>query len=265
MGWFNFNSKDRVYNVTIRDLVKEFNIDISIVRALLKDAGYNLGQLASYNLKQEHLEVILLAYTQSVKTLYKESCKNFSIYSPEQQQELRAFFGKFVRKNFFIPEMVLQINDRMLPAANGKIFKSDLKLELIRDDFFNRIKNIEIEKEIASYQIEFHTLKDIYLFAEDLYEYIHSNKTKNGAPSFINHKLKWRVTVKPVFDNIKERIFSVIVTGHYHIFSTDEDANTAMLPTIKRGFSAVKQSLGEALKNNNFNSNPSWKIKYNLL
>lgn len=239
MNLFRFNSTERVYNVTISDIVKEFSIDVSVVRTLLKNAGYNPGQLAISNLKQEHLEVIFLAYANSVKSLYKESCKNFTSYTPEQQKELREFFGKFVRKNFFIPDLVFQINDKILPETNGKIFKSDLKLELIRDDFFKRIKHLEIEKEIASYQIEFDTLKDIYLFAEDLYEYIHTRRVKERTPSFINYKLKWRVSVKPVFDNIKERIFSVIITGHYHTFSIDEDADAALLPPTAKGFSAV--------------------------
>lgn len=254
MSWFSFNSKEREYNISIRSIAKEFGISISVIQTLLRDAGYNPLLLEFTRLNNKHLEVILLAYAQSIKSLYKEASNNYIKYTLKEQEELRDFFRKFVRKSFFLPEVEIRINDRILPAKNGKIYKSDLDNDLISEYFFKRIKHLEIEQEIASYQF------DPYLDIHDLFT---SGVTLDLArPSFINHQLKWRTKIKHTFTDIKSRIFTTIITGHYYIFSAEEDSATALLPSITRCFSAVKQTLGEALNNINSNISPKWKITY---
>lgn len=252
MSWFSFNSKEREYTISISDITKEFGIHRSVINTLLQDAGYNPSQFIFTNLAQKHLEIILLAYVHSIKSLYKEASKNFGTYSLKEQEELRDFFGRFVRKSFFMPEVVLQINDRILLAKNGKIFKSDLDNDLIRDYFFKRIRQLEIEREFLSYHMD-----DLEAFN------LHSSvdlRPNLPRPSFIYRLLKWNTKVKHTFTDIKSRIFTTTITGHYYIFSADEDSATALIPSIKRCFSAVGQTLGEALKNINLKSTPSWKI-----
>jgi hypothetical protein len=254
MSWFSFNTKEREYNISIRSIAKEFGISISVIHNLLRDAGYNPLLLEFTMLNNKHLEVILLAYTHSIKSLYKEASNNYSKYTLKEQEELRDFFGKFIRKSFFMPEVEIRINDRILPARNGKIYKSDLDNELISEYFFKRIKHLEIEQEIASYQF------DSYLDLHDLYA---SAVTVDLArPSFIYRQLKWRTKVKHTFTDIKSRIFTTIITGHYYIFSAEEDSYAALLPSITRCFSAVQQTLGEALNINNSKFTPKWKITY---
>ena len=265
MSWFSFNSKEREYNVSLRSIAKEFGVSISVIHNLLRDAGYNPLLLEFTRLNNKHLEVVLLAYAHSIKSLYKEASNNYNKYTLKEQEELRGFFGKFIRKSIFLPEVEIRINDRILPAKNGKIYKSDLDNELISDYFFKRIKQLEIEQEIASYQINIDDLQNVYIFAGDLLEYVQSNSHKVETPFFIDLKLRWRVRIRAVFTNIKSRIFAIFITGHYYIFSAEEDSATAFLTSITRCFSAVEKVLGEALKKINLKRTPTWKIIYNPL
>lgn len=254
MNWFSFNSREREYSISITAIAKEFGISRTVIYALLSDAGYHHAQFTFSKLTHKHLEIILLAYAHSIKSLYSNASKNFGSYELREQEELRDFFGKFVRKSFFKPEVVIQINDRILPASNGKIFKSDLDNDLIRDYFFKRIVLLEMEQEIASYQ--FDKFSDYNFSLKDLI-------ADHPRPSaFIYRQLKIRVRVKHTFTDIKSRIFTTVITGLYYVFSAEEDSVTALLSSIKRCFSAVQQTLGEALNINNSKFTPKWKIKY---
>lgn len=224
MSWFGFYSKEKEYNVSINSIAKEFGLSISVINALLKDAGYNPRLLQFSKLQNKHLEVILLAYAHSIKSLYKEASNNYSKYTLKEQEELRNFFGKFIRKSIFSPEIAIRINDRILPAKNGKIYKSDLDNDLICDYFFKRIRQLEIEQEIESFHFE------TYVDLEEFYERFLTVDVPR--PSFIYRMLKWRTKVKQTFTDIKSRIFTTIITGHYYIFSAEEDAAIALLPSL---------------------------------
>ena len=254
MGWFSFNSKEREYNISISAIAKEFGISRGVINALMKEAGYNPGQFIFTNLAKRHLEIILLAYVHSIKSLYKESSKNFSNYSLKEQEELKVFFGKFIRKTFFLPEVEIRINDRILPASNGKIFKSDLDNDLIRDYFFKRIEQLEIEQEFLSYNLGDFDGFDL----SDLVNSLHYTP----RPSFIYRQMNWTIKIKHTFTYIKSRIFTITLTGHYYIFSAEEDSAAALIPSITRCFSAVKLTPGEALNINISKLTPTWKPVY---
>lgn len=82
----------------------------------------------------------------------------------------------------------------------------------------------------------------------------------------IHREITWRtVQIKPTYTDIKSRIFTTIISGHYYIFSAEEDSDTALLSSITRCFSAVQKTLGEAFKNINLKSAPEWKIILNPL
>lgn len=260
MSWFNFNSKEREYSISVKTIAKEFGIDITVINTLLKNAGYNPMHLAFLSLTNKHLDVILVAYTQAVRSLYKEASKNFSGYNLNEQKELRDFFGRFVRKSFFKPDVAVLINDKILPASNGKIFKADLDNELISDYFFRRIRQLELELELVNCKFDYY--KDIY---ELELITIREVAVDIPRPLFIYRIMKWRIKVKHTFTDIKSRIFTTIITGHYYIFSAEEDAAAAMLTSSKRCFLAVNKTLGEAFKNLNLKSNPTWKIIFNPL
>lgn len=232
MSWFSFNSKEKEYSISLNTIAKEFGLSVSSIQLLLIDAGYNPRLLHFSKLQNKHLEVILLAYVHSIKSLYKEASNNYSKYTLKEQEELRTFFGKFIRKSILSPEIEIRINDRIFPAKNGKIYKSDLDNDLICDYFFKRIEHLEAEQGLERYHLEtrIEAFLGIYRDIDEIYKSSLSGDVPR--PSFIYQMLKWRTKVKQTFTDIKSRIFTTIITGHYYIFSAEEDSAIALLPSL---------------------------------
>lgn len=249
MGWFNFLTKSKKYNVTLSSVAKEFGMSQSFITELLVNAGYNTFLMPFTRLNNDHLEIILSAYVNSVKSYYRESSKNFTKFDLQKQEELRRYFKQFIHKGFFSSEFTIVINHEIQLASNGRIFNQNLDSGLIRDFFFETIDRIEFRERMRE--------NAYYDFNEEFQILV-----SNIRPSFVHHELKWRLNIKHTFNDIKSRIFTITITGHYYIFTAEEDLFAAFLTSLDRCFSAVKKALGEALKFNNSNFNPQWKKIY---
>ena len=144
------------------------------------------------------------------------------------------FYSKFLRRSIFSYDFKLELSANDFAEPKG-IFKENLDSALIRDYFFERIKEIEFYESMGE-------------FPFDGYHNIHVLNSIQHPP-LIHRELKWRVNLKHSFRDIKSRITTIIITGHYYIFSSEEDLFTTFLTSIKRCFSTVNNTLGEALNN----------------
>lgn len=251
MSWFKFTSVEKKYNISINTIAKDLGVNTAFINNLLSNAGYNPLQLSFSKLTDKHLEIILLAYASSLKSYYKKASKDFNKYDLNGQNQLREFFAKFIRKRFFSSYFVLTNSNEFSECIDGRIFKSDLDNDLIRDYFFNRIK-----------QLESFNYRSDYFHESDLGSI---NSGNSRPPAFIYREMKLRIHINHTFNDIKSRLFTTVITGHYYIFSSEEDSLTALLTSIKRCFLAVVFSLREALKFNNSKLTPNYGTKYTSL
>lgn len=264
MSWLNFNKKNKKHNVLLADVTKEFGMTQNYIINILSMAGYSVFNIPSFRLNNSHLEIISSAYVNSVKSLYKESSKNFMKFDRIKQMELKRFFNHFINRSFFSTNNINEITDEILLSGNEKIFSENLNPELIRSYFFSIIEEIELREAINTLRLDSNLDLD---FDFDFLNFTTNTPvtTITSKPKFIHYELKWRLKAKHAFNDIKSRFFTTIITGHYYIFNSEEDSITVFLTSIKRCFSTVKITLGEVLKQNNSNFNQSWTKIYKPL
>jgi hypothetical protein len=247
MGLLNFFSSAKQYTVSIGSVSKRFGFSRAYLINLLASSGYNMNDMLFGTLNRDQLEIILGAYTNSVKTLYKNHSKNFQSYDKLKQESLKNFFQQFIRRSLFSSAVTIHINGEAV--LSNRFLNEELDVELIRKYFYSIIQEIEFEELYGTDYIE---------WSSSISECVNASSPKYD---WIHRELKWKIIINHSFNNIKSRIFSTIVTGHYYIFSSEEDYFTAFLTSFKRCFSAVIFTLGEVLKNNHSNFDPLWKPK----
>jgi hypothetical protein len=231
MAWFTFNSNERLYSVTIQSVSKKFGLSQATIVELLANAGYNLF-MPFARLSKEHLDVILLAYAQALRSHYKSSIRNFHNFDEVKKREVIEFYKKFIRRSLF-DQLSMDFDEGIGIDKEIAFLRTNLDKQLIREYFFDTIRQMELDELMREFHIDYN--HDAVIVESSI-----------STPR-IHHELRWKISKKHVFSDIKSRISTIIFAGHYYIFTAEEDSITAFLTSLKRCFSAVENTLGEAL------------------
>ncbi|WP_291134433.1 hypothetical protein [Flavobacterium sp. UBA7663] len=223
MGLFDFFRKSKKHNVALHSVAKKLKISEESIVAILKEAGFEIYNFPYTFLNEKHLEILSQKYVEAIKSFYSSSSKNFYDLNNYQQIEVKKFFTKFIRYN-------LSFNTCNQELIDDNFFKSKLDSELIKDFFYRLIDEIEFEAIHGN----------IY----------HTDSISIEGKEFTKFLYKIKLKTKSTFNNIKSKLFSILTTCHYYIFSDDEDHIAKA--KLELCFSAMRDLSGEALKNINY-------------
>lgn len=223
MGLFDLFIKSRKHNVALSSVAKKLKISEESIVAILREAGFDIYNFPHTFLNEKHLEILSQKYVEAIKNFYTSSSKNFYDLNTFEKLELKKFFAKFIRYDFFLGSYNQELID-------SKVFKSKLDSELIKDFFYSLIEEIEFEAIHGN----------IY----------YTNIISVAGKEFTKFLYKVKLKTKSTFNNIKSKLFSILTTCRYYIFTDDED-HTAKAK-LELCFSAVRNLSGEALKNINY-------------
>jgi hypothetical protein len=229
----------KVGSVTLKDVALKFEMRSNFLIDLLNNAGHKIED-ENFVLKEDHLKIISITYIRSIKKYYKKCSKEFHSLDKNKQEYLVEFFSQFVK------------NDK-------KVFKSKLENTYIEYYFEKTITDLSWLKLLDSLNSSIFTDKldpKIYI-KNDVNE-------KNDYHALIYKDINWdyKPRIKIKFTDIRSNIKKIIISAYYYIFSCEEDV-PAVLSSVKRCFSAVNFSLGEALTNINVKLQIKWiKLNY---
>lgn len=225
MGLLDFFWQKK-YSVTLSSVSKKLKISEDSIVSILRDAGFEVFNMPYVLLNEKHLEILSKGYVDAVKRFYTNSSKNFFSLNKHEQFEIKNFFLNFIaidsRYNYYSTNSI-----------NNEIFKSRLDSNLIKDFFYNLIDEIEFEE--AFYGPFFSKSRSVGHAVNDV---------------FIKIFYKIKLKTKSTFNNIKSKLFSIILNCHYYIFSDDE--NHSIRDSLKSCFSWVINISREALNNINY-------------
>ena len=225
MGLLDFFWQKK-YSVTLSSVSKKLKISEDSIISILRVAGFEVFNMPFILLNEKHLEILSKAYVDAVKRFYTSSSKNFFSLNKHEQFEMKNFFLNFVAIDS-------RYNSYSTNSISNEIFKSKLDSNLIKDFFYSLIDEIEFEE--GFYDPFFSKSKSVGHAVNDVFVKI-----------FYKIKLK----TKSTFNNIKSKLFSIILNCHYYIFSDDE--NHSIRDSLKSCFSWVINISREALKNINY-------------
>jgi hypothetical protein len=232
----SFNRPKRVKGIYLHDLSRRLGITRETIIQLLEGYGYNIDNLPTNYLSSEHLDVILKAYTNSVKSTYKSHSKSFKSGQLNDESGWRNFFSKFIRPEFSFTQMSFDDTLKM-------VFREKLDDELIIDYFWTVLGTSRLSNyNIASGEVvEVENHKSVY------------NKYR--------YKIKLLVRKNSTIKDFRAQIKSILISSHYYIFSSeDEDSNES---TNYKYFSRINNLTREALNFiNNLKFHKKWIITY---
>lgn len=223
MGLFDIFRRSKKHNVALHLVAKKLRISEESIIAILRDAGFEIYNFPQTFLNENHLEILSHKYVDAIKSYYNSASKNYYDLSFNEQQEVKRFFERFIKRDFFFE----RFNQELL---DNNFFKSKLDSELIKDFFYSLVDDIEFEA-------------------------LHGNLFYSGSNSFEAKEFskflyKIKLKTKSTFNNIKSRLFSILTSCHYYIFTDDEDHIAKA--KLELCFSAVRNLSGEALKYINY-------------
>ncbi|WP_072993986.1 hypothetical protein [Flavobacterium segetis] len=235
MGLFEFFRKGKKHNVALHSVAKKLKISEESIVNILKDSGFDIYNFPHTILNEKHLEVLSQKYVEAIKNFHNTSSKNLYNLSNFDRLEVQKFFSRFIRYDYFTESY----NEGLF---DNKVFKSKLDSGLIKDFFYLLIDEIEFE---AIHGNIFYT-----------------NGFSIECKEFTKFLYRVKLKTKSTFNNIKSRLFSILTTCQYYIFTDDEDHIAKA--NFELCFSAVRDLSGEALKNINYlKFNVKWKeLKY---
>jgi hypothetical protein len=235
MGLFDVFRKSRKYNVALHSVAKKLKISDESIVAILKDAGFEIYNFPQTLLNEKHLEILSQKYVDAIKRFYNTSSKSYYDLTFDEQLEVKRFFQKFIRNDYFFERF-----NQDLPDSN--FFKSKLDSELIKDFFYRLIYEVEFESAHGN----------VYYIDSVTFE----------CKEFTKFLYKVKLKIKSTFNNIKSKLFSILTSCHYYIFTDDEDHIAKA--KLELCFSAVRNLSGEALKYINYlKFHIKWKeLKY---
>jgi hypothetical protein len=233
-------------SISIEQISLHFGLNQSMIIEMLQKAGYEYSPFDG--LTRNHLEIISHSYVHSIKSAYKQIGKTIGKYDEDRQEMYRKFFINFIDQRS--STSIVQMFGSFVPMYNDNVFGHKLDADLIRSHFFQTLHYIEYGH---------------YDFYDGPYSYEPVSKEERNINSQIHKQLRWRLQRNQSFRDFKSNIFTIIITGHYYIFSDEEDLFTTVSTSFNRCFSAVKITLGEALNLINSKLNPQCKITYKIL
>ena len=224
----------RVKGIYLHDLSRRLGISSENIIELLEGYGFEISDFPANYLNSEHLDVILKAYVNSVKSLYKSHSKNYKNGKLNDENGWRNFFSKFIRPEFSFS--LLSIEDTL-----EMVFREKLDDELIVDYFWTVLSTSRLSDYNIVYTDDVEKHKSIY------------NKYR--------YKIKLLVRRNSIIKDFRSQIKSILISSHYYIFSSeDEDSNES---TNSKYFSRINSFTREALNFiNNLKFHKKWKITY---
>lgn len=226
----------RVKGIYLHDLSRRLGISSENIIELLEGYGFEISDFSTNYLNSEHLDVILKAYVNSLKALYKSHSKSYKNGKLNDENGWRNFFSKFIRPEFSFS--LLSFEDTL-----EMVFREKLDDILIEDYFWTVLDT----SRLIDYNI-------VYTEAEDVEKY-------KSIYNKYRYKLKLSVRRNSKIKDFRSQIKSILISSHYYIFSSeDEDSNES---TISKYFSRIDIYTREALNFiNNLKFHKKWIITY---
>jgi transcriptional regulator with XRE-family HTH domain len=215
MELFNIPFIDDHYNVTLKDVAKKLGVSRSSIVEILKENGLEAINFPDFLLDYNHLEALSEKYVESVKSLQNRFSKKYFFYNLNEREQIQKFLLKFINTE--------QISENLFFDEN--IIKSKLDKKLIKEFFFNLIDEIRLEVSLGKLSIQ---IKDDY------------KKFRILIP-------KIKIKIKRSFSNNNSNIFFLTITGHYYIFTDEEEQ--IVEKKFTKDFSTIKHICRGALSN----------------
>lgn len=225
----NNKSKKKSKSISLVRVSKKLNIPKQQIVDLLRNAGFDILNLPFTQLKEDHLHVLSIDYIKSIKS-YHKSVKNYHKLKVSKRYELAYFFSRF---------MILTLVDEN--QWLDSVFRKKLNNGLIKEYFFELLL---VDNEPDKKCIGYYVYKSNRIFDE------------------YRHKIKIKLRVNNIVDDIKAKLHSILVCYHFHVFSDEEDYNHEA--NVKLCFSGSIIYSREALKIINYlKQEQKWKKMLN--
>jgi hypothetical protein len=180
----------------------------SILR-VLNQAGYNLPtNNPNIYLNSEHITVLSHYYIKAIKDFQKQKFLNKDNLSSKELFSIRLFLRRFVSKENYDNKkqnFESRIADEILTTDNRYI-------NLLSSLFF------EIEPDILLIELDEDRIRDFFLNIAYSNLWIRT-RVLSDVMSLI------KITINQIFNDVRKRIFILLFSNQYHIFSSDDDHN----------------------------------------
>ncbi|WP_417559076.1 MULTISPECIES: hypothetical protein [Flavobacteriaceae] len=225
-----------VKGIYLHDLSRRLGVPSETIIQLLEGYGFNIDTLPTNYLNSEHLDIILKAYVNSVKSAYKNQSKSFKNGQLNDEGGWRNFFSKFIRPEFSFSQMSFEDTIKM-------VFREKLDDDLIIDYFWTVLST----SRLSNYNIAYGEVVDV--------------ENHKSIYSKYRYKIKLLVRKNSQIKDFRSQIKSILISSHYYIFSSeDEDSNES---TSHQYFSRINNLIREALNFiNNLKFHKKWIIIY---